>query len=230
MSAFTKQPFDIAQTPGRSPLNLQASMPIRPRISSLAFLCRTPRLGLVAALLALLGLVPLPAAAGAGATAKPPANAKPATKPAKPPAKRKAAPKPPTPPAAATPEQLDAAERVFYGPHQCEFGQTVDVAINAELPGYVDVKFGKAIYVMKPVVSSTGAIRLEDVKGETLMVQITAKSMLMNVKAGRRLVDECISAKHLEAGEAAALSAAAASAAATSAAAAAGASAPAAAR
>ena len=35
---------------------------------------------------------------------------------------------------------------------------------------------------MKPVLSSTGAIRLEDVRGETLMVQIASKSMLLNVK------------------------------------------------
>ncbi|MBA3598663.1 MAG: hypothetical protein H0W40_14990 [Methylibium sp.] len=106
---------------------------------------------------------------------------------------------------------------MFYGLHQCEFAQAVDVAISPEQPGYVTVKFGKAAYVMRPVVSSTGAIRLEDITGETLMVQITAKSMLLNVKAGSRLVDECISAKHHEAMEAASLSEAAASAAAISA-------------
>lgn len=132
------------------------------------------------------------------------------------------------PPAAASTEQVEAAERVFYGVHQCEFEQSVDVAIHPEWPAYVNVKFGKATYVMRPVLSSTGAVRLEDVQGETLMVQITAKSMLLNVKAGRRLVDECISAKHHEAMAAASLSEAAASAAAQAAAAAAaeGASAP----
>lgn len=154
---------------------------------------------------ALLWFAPLPAEAGAGAAVdKSSATAQPA-KPAKARAKRavprKAAP--PSAPAAATPEQLEAAERVFYGLHQCEFDQSVDVAIDPALPGYVGVRFGKATYVMKPVLSSTGAIRLEDIRGETLMVQITAKSMLMDVKAGRRLVDECVSAKHHEAMEAA---------------------------
>ena len=48
---------------------------------------------------------------------------------------------------------------------------------------------------MKPVLSSTGAIRLEDVHGETLMVQIASKSMLLNVKTARRIVDECVSAR-----------------------------------
>ena len=49
---------------------------------------------------------------------------------------------------------------------------------------YVDVKHGKDDWLMKPVLSSTGAVRLEDVHGETLMVQIASKSMLLNVKTG----------------------------------------------
>jgi hypothetical protein len=36
------------------------------------------------------------------------------------------------------------------------------------------------------------------VRGETLMVQIASKSMLLNVKAGKRLVDECLSPKQHE--------------------------------
>jgi hypothetical protein len=47
--------------------------------------------------------------------------------------------------------------------------------------------------------SSTGALRLEDVKGQTLMLQIAHKSMLMDVKIGQRLVDDCMHAKQLEA-------------------------------
>ena len=51
---------------------------------------------------------------------------------------------------------------------------------------------------MKPVLSTTGAVRLEDVKGETLMVQIATKSMLLNVKTARRIVDDCISPRQRE--------------------------------
>ena len=51
---------------------------------------------------------------------------------------------------------------------------------------------------MRPVLSSTGAIRLEDVKNETLMVQIASKSMLLNVITGRRIVDDCVSPKQRE--------------------------------
>jgi hypothetical protein len=56
---------------------------------------------------------------------------------------------------------------------------------------------------MKPVLSSTGAVRLEDVKGTTLMVQIASKSMLLNVKTGTRLVDECVCPQQRELIEAA---------------------------
>src|SRR5690349_6696360 len=92
----------------------------------------------------------------------------------------------------ASPDQVKAAELVFYGAYDCEFQQSVSVAQSPKYPAYVDVKFGHGNWLMKPVLSSTGAIRLEDVHGQTLMVQIASKSMLLDVKAGKRLVDECI--------------------------------------
>jgi hypothetical protein len=132
-------------------------------------------------------------AGGAGATG---------AKPVKPPAK--AARKPPPPPPDATPEQIEAARLVFYGRYACELGQAIDIASSARYQGYVDVRHGKAAYLMKPVLSPTGAVRLEDLKGETLVLQIASKSMLMNVKTGRRLVDECVSPQQRALKEAAA--------------------------
>ncbi|NUZ05214.1 hypothetical protein [Piscinibacter koreensis] len=93
----------------------------------------------------------------------------------------------------ATPEQVAAAEMVYYGRYECEFDQTVQIGKSTKNAAYVDVMAGKSQWLMKPVLSSTGAIRLEDVRGETLMVQIASKSMLLNVKTARRIVDECIS-------------------------------------
>lgn len=90
-------------------------------------------------------------------------------------------------------EQLAAADMAIKGDYACEFKQAVKVSVNPETAGYVDVDFGKAHYTMRPVLSSTGALRLEDVRGQTMMLQIAYKSMLMDVKAGRRLVDECVS-------------------------------------
>ena len=98
----------------------------------------------------------------------------------------------------ASPDQVKAAELVFYGSYDCEFNQNVSVAQSTKYPAYADVKFGHTSWLMKPVLSSTGAIRLEDVHGQTLMVQIASKSMLLDVKAGKRLVDDCICPKQRE--------------------------------
>ena len=112
----------------------------------------------------------------------------------------KAAPAKPVeaPLAEANTEQIEAAERVYYGVYDCEFNQTVDIEKHPKHTAYVNVKTGKSAWLMKPVLSSTGAIRLEDTKGETLMVQIASKSMLLNVKTARRIVDDCISPKQRE--------------------------------
>ena len=103
----------------------------------------------------------------------------------------------------AYPEQVKAAEMVYYGKYECEFNQTVDIEQSPKYSSYVTVKHNKGEWLMKPVLSSTGAIRLEDVRGETLMVQIATKSMLLNTTTARRIVDDCISPKQREQIEAA---------------------------
>jgi len=98
----------------------------------------------------------------------------------------------------ATPDQVKAAEMVYYGAYDCEFQQTVHITQSPKYSAYGDVKHGKKDWLMKPVLSGTGAIRLEDVRGETLMVQIASKSMLLNVKTAQRIVDDCVSPKQRE--------------------------------
>lgn len=93
--------------------------------------------------------------------------------------------------APASDEQKAAAERVLYGKYQCEMGKSIDVERDAQNPGYVKLHFAKQSWTMKPVLSSTGAIRLEDVKNATLLIQILTKSMVMDVKSGHRMVDGC---------------------------------------
>lgn len=92
----------------------------------------------------------------------------------------------------ATAEQLQAAERVLIGRYECEFSKRISVDRNDTNQGYFNLKFGAKSWVMKPVLSSTGAIRLEDVKGTTLLIQILTKSMVMDVMAGHRMVDGCV--------------------------------------
>jgi len=99
--------------------------------------------------------------------------------------------------------QRKAADLTHYGDYACEFSQTLHVARHATHVGYVDVRFGKLQYTMKPVLSTTGALRLEDVEGRVLMIQIPIKSMLMDVRQGRRLVDECMHDQQRQARQAA---------------------------
>lgn len=93
---------------------------------------------------------------------------------------------------AADQEQLIAATQTYYGPYDCEFKQTLSISKHA-VDGYVVVTFSSKAYTMKPVRSSTGAVRLEEVgNGPMLMVQIPTKSMLMDTARGRRIVDACV--------------------------------------
>jgi hypothetical protein len=94
--------------------------------------------------------------------------------------------------AAAGDEQLEAFKLAHLGSYECEFNQAVQILPHMKEAGYLDVSWKKDVYTMKPVLSSTGALRLEDVTGRTLMIQIANKSMLMDTKIGQRLVDECV--------------------------------------
>ncbi len=147
---------------------------------------------------ALAAAIALPA--GAQTTATPPAT-KPAAKAvAKAPAVRtvKKSPTVEVIVPDATPDQVSAAEMVYTGRYECEFSQNIEIVQSVKYSAYVDVKAKQGGWLMKPVLSSTGAIRLEDVRGETLMVQIASKSMLLNVKTGHRIVDDCVSPKQRE--------------------------------
>ncbi len=153
------------------------------------------RLVLIPILAALALSLALPAAAQTSAP-KPAAKApaKPAAKPA---ARKRAAAVPPVeaPLAEAGSEQLEAANIAHLGDYDCEFEQKVTVEPYAKAPGYIEVKQKAQTWVMKPVLSSTGALRLEDVKGRMLMIQIANKSMVMDTVVGQRLVDGCVHEK-----------------------------------
>jgi hypothetical protein len=133
----------------------------------------------------------LPAAAQTSAP-KPAAKA-----PAKPVTKKRAAAAPveEAPLDAAGAEQLEAANAAHLGDYDCEFEQKVTLEPYSKSPGYVELKQKAQSWVMKPVMSSTGALRLEDVKGRMLMIQIANKSMVMDTKIGQRLVDGCVHEK-----------------------------------
>lgn len=129
------------------------------------------------------------AAGKSDAKSKPAAQNK-ASKPAKKnePVKRAVAAPPETPLA---PQELSIAERVHVGHLPCELGASVQMTADINTPGYFNLQGKGYKYRMKPVTTSTGAIRLEDEKAGAVWLQLANKSMLMDQKNGRRLADEC---------------------------------------
>ena len=87
--------------------------------------------------------------------------------------------------------ELAIAAGVYVGTLACELGQTVTLQPDAQRPGYFHLRLGRDQYHVRPVVSRTGAVRLEDPVRGAVWLQLSHKSMLMNQKLGRRLADEC---------------------------------------
>lgn len=104
--------------------------------------------------------------------------------------------------AALSPQELAIAERIEVGLIPCELGESVSVAADAHAPGYFDLQMKKLKFRMVPVVTSTGAIRLEDPAVGAVWLQLSNKSMLMNQKTGTRLADACMSSAQLAVAEA----------------------------
>ena len=90
-------------------------------------------------------------------------------------------------------QDLEMAQRVFVGTIPCELGQSVTVTPSTRRPGFFAVQAAGSRFVMHPVESRTGAIRLEDPKAGAMWLQLGNKSMLMSQKLGKRLADECMS-------------------------------------
>jgi hypothetical protein len=88
--------------------------------------------------------------------------------------------------------ELLIAERVEVGMVKCELGNSVEVVADPKKPGYFDVHGKKFHFRMAPVVTTTGAIRLEDQKAGAVWLQLANKSMLMSQKFGSRLADACV--------------------------------------
>jgi hypothetical protein len=89
------------------------------------------------------------------------------------------------------PAQLTIADRVMTGVADCEFKEKVDVE---KIPGHTGnfkVTYNHKSYTMVPEETTTGAIRLVDLSGSIVWIQIPMKSMLMNQKEHHRLVDGC---------------------------------------
>ena len=86
--------------------------------------------------------------------------------------------------------ELEIAKKVYVGEIPCELGASVKIrALRRD--GFFLVQVKATRFVMHPVESRTGAIRLEDPERGALWIQLGNKSMLMSQKLGQRLADEC---------------------------------------
>ena len=101
-----------------------------------------------------------------------------------------------------SPEQMVIANKVLVGKINCELGAVVNMTNDAQSPGRFFLDTGSKRYTMLPVVTSTGAIRLEEDSSGAVWIQLGNKSMLMNQKEGKRLADECMNPDQLLVAEA----------------------------
>jgi hypothetical protein len=95
-------------------------------------------------------------------------------------------------PAVLSAEQLAIAERVQVGTSRCELAVVVSVHADVHTPGRFVLEAGHKRYMLDPVVTSTGAVRLEEVSSGAVWIQLANKSMLMNQKLGQRIADDCM--------------------------------------
>jgi hypothetical protein len=95
-----------------------------------------------------------------------------------------------------TEADLETARQVHVGEIRCELGASVKVA-PARRTGLFLVTTKGYRFLMHPVESRTGAIRLEDPRRGAMWLQLGNKSMLMSQKLGQRLADECQSPQQI---------------------------------
>lgn len=77
------------------------------------------------------------------------------------------------------------------GKFHCELGNRVDVSADPQHPDAISLGWKGRSYPLVAVATSTGALRYEDAVSGNVWIQIPAKSMLLNAKAGQQLANEC---------------------------------------
>lgn len=100
-------------------------------------------------------------------------------------------------PVVLSPEQEAIAKKVLVGKIQCELSVQVTMTPDAHSLGRFVLEIGRKRYLMEPVVTSTGAVRLEEASSGAVWLQLANKSMLMNQKEGKRLADDCMNPDQL---------------------------------
>lgn len=84
-----------------------------------------------------------------------------------------------------------ARTALIAGSFQCELGNRVEIKADPQHPNAISLAWKGRSYPLQAVATSTGALRYEDAASGNVWIQIPAKSMLLNTKAGQQLANEC---------------------------------------
>jgi len=90
-------------------------------------------------------------------------------------------------------ERVTAA-LVHVGGKSCAQGRSVRIEADLQQPGFFHLNLEQQRYRLRPVETSTGAIRLEDRAQGVVWLQLAHKSILLSQRQGRRLLDDCANA------------------------------------
>lgn len=88
-------------------------------------------------------------------------------------------------------QQAPRRAALMAGKFYCEQGNRVEVSADPQRPDWIKLDWKGRSYPMMAVSTSTGALRYEDAASGNVWIQIPAKSMLLNARAGQQLANEC---------------------------------------
>lgn len=93
--------------------------------------------------------------------------------------------------AVSTAQSAPAKTLLIAGKFQCELGNRVDISADQQHLNAINLAWKGRSYPLQAVATTTGALRYEDAASGHVWIQIPAKSMLLNAKAGQQLANEC---------------------------------------
>lgn len=88
-------------------------------------------------------------------------------------------------------QQAPRRTALIAGKFHCELGNRVEVSADPQRSDAIKLDWKGRSYPLVAVGTSTGALRYEDAASGNVWIQIPAKSMLLNAKAGQQLANEC---------------------------------------
>lgn len=89
--------------------------------------------------------------------------------------------------------EYQVSQTVEVGYFPCSHGRQVLLEHDPHAPGMFKMQFGRNTFRLRPVTTSTGAVRLEDSRQQMVWIQLGNKSMLFDHGAQSRVADECLS-------------------------------------